>query len=705
MSSSGTDPKREPLSGTRQEILRSSRLHALTGHDVGDEENDVSLDGGIDKEPPDAALTTRLYLRVALAAVVWASTTYVSSSALFFFDPVTVHFASATSTAVVLYSFYAFSGLGVTAAVSQSVALQLLGILLAKVALSHPSQSHLAPSLILLTLAFTSACNVLIIDNTYHSHVATLGVSLNTVLFSSGLALHLVIGAFQAFFISSSPAAFIPDWSLRRVFSLIIRALLDWSILSIIHDYDAILERVLYSLSLGLLILIISLLNKSSSLSLLVGSVVALWSSISYLSKALYKGHDTSELESPVSTRRRRFIAWAIFIVLGLCSVVGAIEAVLLRSERSLPAPDILSFPGRAVCQRRPLPVLPLQPTDRREYNHFDDILLIVFFSHARYDTNLDSYREVYAEYFPNILFIGPASREDAGFDHSYDVLVDTYQAAEDLKDPTEYKMGGRMAHHMLYTALQEHPCYNGYLWAPFDTLLNVPRLQLFDQDKFWYHSPFGRYVPNPAFDPSAIGNASFHAPPAKISPNPANMTTPWKGWGEDWWWGSPHVGLLVCMQAFNKVPKEQRDRLAALTGEPNRFIGGSADTMYVPGRHRETFMSTLALFLQTNCFLEIAAPTTLHLVLPPHEEILYVDHWWIWQPPFDTRFVRGQWAQGREVDTFHSFHWGELSGQGDAATWEPRPERVGDMRRLLQDSAARQGIPFPKTSSLKLNS
>lgn len=80
-------------------------------------------------------------------------------------------------------------------------------------------------------------------------------------------------------------------------------------------------------------------------------------------------------------------------------------------------------------------------------------------------------------------------------------------------------------------------------------------------------------------------------------------------------------------MQAYTKVPEVQRDRLAGLVGGRDRFIGGSADTMYIPGRHRERFMSTLALFLQTNCFLEIAAPTTLHLVLPPGEEILYVDH------------------------------------------------------------------------------
>jgi hypothetical protein len=80
-------------------------------------------------------------------------------------------------------------------------------------------------------------------------------------------------------------------------------------------------------------------------------------------------------------------------------------------------------------------------------------------------------------------------------------------------------------------------------------------------------------------------------------------------------------------MPAFNNVSEAQRDRLAALTGQRDRLIGGSADTMYIPGRHKETFMSVLALFLQTDCFLEISAPTALHLALPRDEDILYVDH------------------------------------------------------------------------------
>jgi len=94
------------------------------------------------------------------------------------------------------------------------------------------------------------------------------------------------------------------------------------------------------------------------------------------------------------------------------------------------------------------------------------------------------------------------------------------------------------MAHHMLYTAMREHDCYDGYLWVPFDTLLNVPRLQQFDQRYFWYHSPWGEFVPNPAFEKTQDNtNSSRHAPPAKISPDPRlDLTKTWRGVWDDWW-------------------------------------------------------------------------------------------------------------------------------------------------------------------------
>jgi len=112
-------------------------------------------------------------------------------------------------------------------------------------------------------------------------------------------------------------------------------------------------------------------------------------------------------------------------------------------------------------CVRKPLPLSTLRSNHSRHYHAFDNVLLIVFFSHPRYDVNLDYYQDIYSDYFPNvsfflcivfidltwvqILFIGPASREDKGFLHSYDVLVDSYQAHEDLSDPLVYNMAGRV--------------------------------------------------------------------------------------------------------------------------------------------------------------------------------------------------------------------------------------------------------------------
>lgn len=105
----------------------------------------------------------------------------------------------------------------------------------------------------------------------------------------------------------------------------------------------------------------------------------------------------------------------------------------------------------------------------------------------------------------------------------------------------------------MLYTALREYPCYGGYLWAPFDTLLNVPRLQQFDQRFFWYHSPFGKYVYNPALGgETANQNKSRHASPANISPDPSiNLTATWRHWGVDWWYASISVVLIVMVYSL----------------------------------------------------------------------------------------------------------------------------------------------------------
>lgn len=54
-----------------------------------------------------------------------------------------------------------------------------------------------------------------------------------------------------------------------------------------------------------------------------------------------------------------------------------------------------------STCRRKRLPIPSMFSAE--EYTEFKDVLLIVFFSHPRYDINLDSYRAAYGSYFPNV--------------------------------------------------------------------------------------------------------------------------------------------------------------------------------------------------------------------------------------------------------------------------------------------------------------
>ncbi|KAG8932558.1 hypothetical protein FRC02_000936 [Tulasnella sp. 418] len=253
---------------------------------------------------------------------------------------------------------------------------------------------------------------------------------------------------------------------------------------------------------------------------------------------------------NPGTFRSSSRSALAILVLFGLLIGYGLITSsplllpqslistvAILGSQAAFAVP--LNRVPTAQCSRNPLPPSSnYTGTGDRGFHAFDDILAVVFFSHARYDVNLDYYREVYSKYFPNILFIGPASREDQGFLHSYDVVVDSYQSDEDFSD--WYKMAGRMAHHMLYTAVKDQPCYSGYLFAPFDAFLNIPRLAQFPQNQIWYHSPFGVHVENPAIRDTP--DHTMHPPAANVSVDtPRGYAEKFRPFGQgswQWWWG-----------------------------------------------------------------------------------------------------------------------------------------------------------------------
>ncbi|KAI5121401.1 hypothetical protein M0805_003173 [Coniferiporia weirii] len=674
--------------------------------------------------------TFRSNLAIALLSLLLTIRSYFvlyainSAIALNLANPISAHF---TSAFVPLFSglfmrvFFAWS---FPAQQWLGIIIQVLGILSAENLNFQPDILRMsvfltfAPAL-LASLSFTAVFYIYKLHNVHTPH------ELNVRLFAFGFATHLAALVFDNLHISSSTdsvnnsniylsTSFIP---------LLLHAIIDVVSLSTIFYRDSVMLGVATSVSTAILVAYTRCLRGSLSFSDVCGTMVSILGFLIYIAaEAERRVHVNNADKKNFSSRSRNYLIClpllAILAYSGYTTFNSYPESYLngLAFSQKMSRPESLESPIFAdltflppappspsgpACTREPLPSVHYF-SGERNYHEFDNVLLIVFFSHARYDANLDFYKEVYSEFFPNMVFVGPRNREDKGFSHSYDVLVDSYESEENLSDWRNYKMAGRMAHHMLYTILTAPPystgCYEGFLWAPFDTLLNIPRLQLFDKTRLWYFSPWAEYIPNAAISEDAWQNPSNHALPARVSPDPeTDFKSTYRGWWVDWWWGDEHFGIPVCKPAFERIPLDMRTRLAhRFTHDETRYIGGSADTLYIPARLAPGFIEVLGTFLETDCFLEIAVPTAVHLIVPEGENILFVDHWWIWEPPFNASFVRDVWARGMEVDTFHTFHWGDKDADG---VWKAIPENIDDIRQLFRESAVRQGIEWLPTS------
>ncbi|KAF7303914.1 Glycosyltransferase family 2 protein [Mycena indigotica] len=671
------------------------------------------------KTPPSSS---SIYLAVLPAPVL-----LVLSHALLHFRQ---HFASESalnSADVFVIIFVALYAHFLLAKTTQSRHLTTAFLLIAAVFLSRritklPSYNAAAYSLVFLSVSVVAASQV-IVSRLYRLFGNLPIHKLNVFLFSSSFAAYAI--AALIFPHPAPPSASLselPGDSIATMVGLLLHVLGDLLGLAILHRSSAFTLAVLALLSTSLTAPIAHLIFRPpdhfTGFQWLC-TMLVVYAALSYLRE---ESDSQSELGLPPLTTTssrppRRSLGLILLPIVPFLIILAISPLVPLpphapsyrwshkpEKQPLMPHqydPSYRLDSSNSTCARRPLPHSSefVGSGPRPDFHAFDDVLLIVFFSHPRYDINLDGYRETYSQYFPNILFIGPGNREDRGFLHSEDVVVDTYGAAEDW-NAGWYQIGGRMAHHMLYTAVKDNPCYAGYLWAPFDAFLNVPRLMQFPQDHIWYYTPFEsirQYVPNPATNNSL----ETRPPPAKVStltPEEYNRKTDaWgKGWDQSlWWWGEKHVGLTACMPAYEMIPAKMRNRLAELTGGPARFVGGSADTLYFPADLRWDMLDVLGTWLQTDCFLEIVVPTTLHLILPPETAMVFIDHWWDVKDATDTgtTFVRDRWAAGSEVDTFHSFHWGDVQEGG---FFRPHENIVIELQRLTRDSFKRQNIIPP---------
>jgi hypothetical protein len=183
--------------------------------------------------------------------------------------------------------------------------------------------------------------------------------------------------------------------------------------------FDAAAENVAASWSSSLLLLGFAAYSLLPLFGVWAGCALVLVASGYYLWS---QKPERSEIPSKLDVRRRfvtlchlnliyrlsqpHTISWTVGILVSWLFSILIGLAALHNSYLALP-PRHLSVAGifsaskaQPDCFRK---LLPLMDNLQRNYSAFDSVLVIVFFSHPRYNVNLDYYKEVYSDFFPNV--------------------------------------------------------------------------------------------------------------------------------------------------------------------------------------------------------------------------------------------------------------------------------------------------------------
>lgn len=198
--------------------------------------------------------------------------------------------------------------------------------------------------------------------------------------------------------------------------------------------------------------------------------------------------------------------------------------------------------------------------------NKFQNVLLIINFNHPYYD-NISFLKELYAPFFPNIVFYGEKPNKDV-------VCVRTDKG---------YYISDLIIH-----ALEANPGYEGYLFLEDDCILNMWNCLDLDLDKIWL-------LPGFTLSQAVITNPHF----IKVDISTGKWNEPW-GWS----WRLESV-----RGAFEKLSAKDKEYLTYNLGE-NIAIATSADMFYFPGRYSEDVIRLCHVF--QGVFIETAMPCVL---------------------------------------------------------------------------------------------
>ncbi|PKN03684.1 hypothetical protein CVU75_00975 [Candidatus Dependentiae bacterium HGW-Dependentiae-1] len=199
---------------------------------------------------------------------------------------------------------------------------------------------------------------------------------------------------------------------------------------------------------------------------------------------------------------------------------------------------------------------------------HFDDVLLIINYTHPHYQT-IDFLKKIYGKSFSHIVFYGEKP----------DPRVHTVTHHE-----------GWYGYRSLADALQRYPNFRGYLYTNDDCFLNFWNLVRLDKSKIWLDKPTAHVV----LDPTALAPSY-------------------------WCWWAKECGYKAAQKVYDLLAEKYKKQLQHNCGDSSICYGFS-DLVYIPQEYKQEMHALCALCSEQKLFLEIALPM-MNASLAPREE------------------------------------------------------------------------------------
>ncbi len=201
----------------------------------------------------------------------------------------------------------------------------------------------------------------------------------------------------------------------------------------------------------------------------------------------------------------------------------------------------------------------------------FDDVLLIINYNHAHYNT-IPLLEEIYKPYFKNIVFYGPSK----------------HSGVHELQHNQGY-----LSYLCIADAMKKYPNFQGYFFLMDDCIFNAWLLKDFDATTIW--------APDILFWRKSRGN------PIDFSIKPGT-----KDFSKiDWVWWSRKSGYEAMTKAYKELPKDCKAILEKNWGK-NHVVASFSDFFYIPAKYREVFIELAVIYGKHEAFLETALPTIL---------------------------------------------------------------------------------------------